>query len=54
MLSELTKLLGDLATVIETKENAISTNQKAALLLNGWPRTVAETMVTATKFMKFS
>ena len=24
------------------------------LLLNGWPRTIAETMATATKFMKFS
>ena len=32
-------------------ENAI---QKTTLLLNGWPRTIAETMATATKFMKFS
>ena len=46
--------LGDLATVIQTKANAIKTNQKTALLLNGWPRTIAETMATATKFMKFS
>ena len=47
-------LLDDLATVAQTKENEIYTNQKTALLLNGWPRTIAETMVTATKFMKFS
>ena len=33
-------------------ENAILTNQKTTLLLNGWPRTIAETMATATKFMR--
>ena len=27
---------GDLATVIQTKENAILSNQKTTLLLNGW------------------
>ena len=43
-----------LATVIQTKENATLTKQKMALLLNGWPRTITETMATATKFMKFS
>ena len=46
--------LGDLATVIQTNENVILTNQKMALLLNRWPRTIAETMATATKFVKFS
>ena len=29
------------------------TNQKMTLLLNRWPRTIAETMATATKFMGF-
>ena len=44
---------GDLATVIQTKENENYTNQKTAPLLNRWPRTTAETMATATKFTKF-
>ena len=51
---KLGSVLGDLATVIQTMKNAILTNQKTTLLLNGWPRTIAETMATATKFMKFS
>ena len=46
--------LGDLATVISTQKNAIQTNQKTTLLLNGWPRTIAEIMATATEFMRFS
>ena len=53
----LLSLLGDLATkdnAIQTKENAIWTNEKTTLLLNVWPRTITETMATATKFMKFS
>ena len=47
-------LLGDPATVIKIMENAILTNQTTTLLSNGWPRTIAETMATAKKFMKFS
>ena len=43
--------LCDLATVNRTKENAILTNQMLALLLNEWPRTIAETMVIITKFI---
>ena len=46
--------LGDLTTVIETKENAVQTNQKSTLLLDGWPRTIAKTIATAIRFMKFS
>ena len=46
--------LGDLATVIETKENVVSTNQELTPLLDWWPRTIAETITTATRFMKFS
>ena len=38
-------VLGYLATVIRTKENAIQTNQISTLLLNEWPRTIG----TATK-----
>ena len=34
--------LGDLATVIQTNENAITTNQEMTLLLNGCPRTISE------------
>ena len=47
-------ILGDLTTVIETKENAVKTNQESALLLDGWPRTIAKTIATATRFMRFS
>ena len=32
--------LGDLAIVIETKENAVQTNQESTLLLESWPRTI--------------
>ena len=38
----LNTFLGDLAIVIQTKENAITTNQEMTLLLSGWPRTIAE------------
>ena len=47
-------LLGDLATVIKTKKNAIWTNQNPVLLLNERPRTIARTKVTAEKFIQFS
>ena len=46
--------LGGLATVIETKENAVKTNRESTLLLDGWRRTIAETLPTATRFMRFS
>ena len=47
-------VLGDLATVIRTKKNAIQTNEMSTLLLNQRPRTIEETMVTATQFLEFS
>ena len=46
--------LGDLATVIETKENAVQTNQGSTLLLDGCPRTIAKIIATATRFLRFS
>ena len=51
-------IIDDLVTVIIiviiTKETAVYTNQKMTLLLNGWPRTIAEAMATATKFIRVS
>ena len=46
--------LGDLAAVIERKENAVETNQEWTLLLDGWPTTIAKTIATTTRFMRFS
>ena len=43
--------LGDPTTVAKTKSNA---NQMSTFLLNEWPGTIAKTMTTATKFIKFS
>ena len=45
--------LGDLATVVITRENTISAIQLSTLLVNGWPRAVAEAVATATKLVKF-
>ena len=47
-------VLGDLAIVIETEENAVQTNQDSTLLFDWWPRTIAKTIATATRFMRFS
>ena len=52
-IGRLEKVLGDLATVIE-KEDAVQTNHESTLLLDGWPRTITETIATATRFMRFS
>ena len=51
---DLLYLLGGLAADIRTKENGIQTNQMSALLLNERPRTIAETIATATELLKFS
>ena len=52
-IGRLEKVLGDLATVIK-KEDAVQTNHESTLLLDGWPRTITETIATATRFMRFS
>ena len=46
--------LGDLAIVIKQKRMQFKTNQKTTLFLNEWPRKIAETMATVTKFIRFS
>ena len=45
-------VLGDLATVIKQRRMQFKPI-KRRLLLDEWPRTIAETMATATKFMRF-
>ena len=42
-------MLGGLAADVRTKKNGVQTNQMSALLLNERPRTIAETMATATE-----
>ena len=50
----LLRVVNDLATSKKKMKNAISTNQKSALLFNEWPRTMAKTMVTAKKVISLS
>ena len=47
-------LLDGLNTVRKAKWNAILINQKSALLLNKWSRTVVKTMTNASKFHRIS
>ena len=45
----LVQVLGDLVIVILNKGECNINNQMTTLMLNGWPRTIAKTIATATK-----